>query len=554
MAFKIYLFQALRISLLLSILAILLTILPVKAAEKIYLIYGSLNLSVKVNSLEKFAREGIIDDNLEFYLNMAGVDEEQKANFRQALIKVSPVSPVQLSRFFNTEIGEEILKLFGNYVAIQGGRNGKYALRGAMVQAAFDPEGLTLINFLKKLPTNMQIDIESSLTLSEAIETVIKATDFFTEEIAILSNLEAKRSAQIYFSQLPDITKSGQFEISPKQTWSLTDKKRNRRFYVDIYRPKKLRQDKIPVIIFSHGLASRPEDFLKEANYLASYGFIVVIPQHPGSDYQQIQNLLEGYRREVFEVNEFVNRPQDISYVIDQLERRNKVDFEGKLDLKNVGVVGHSFGGYTALAIAGATIDFDNLKQECNQELSYLNTSLLLQCRALKLERKDYNFRDERVTAILAVNPVNSSIFGQKGLSKIQIPVFIGAGTYDPATPAIFEQVRSFPWFTTPHKYLVLIEGQAHLDFSNLDAGITNLIASVPNLTLPSPELLSQYNNALTLAFFETYIAKNSDFAPYLQAIYTQYLSQREPFKAYLITQKSSEALKQSILRFNGNH
>jgi hypothetical protein len=49
---------------------------------------------------------------------------------------------------------------FGDVINIQGGRNGKYSLRGSLVQAVFDPEGLSLINVLKKLPVNMQIDIK----------------------------------------------------------------------------------------------------------------------------------------------------------------------------------------------------------------------------------------------------------------------------------------------------------------------------------------------------------------------------------------------------------
>ena len=553
MLFK-YFYPNLIVAWVLSLCSTLAIFLPVEAAEKIYLIYGPLNLSVRVNSLEKFAQSGIIDSNLEFYLNIAGVNDEEKIKFREALSNPYNISPVQLSRFFNTEIGEEILKIFGDYITIQGGRNGQYALRGAMIQAAFEPQGLTLINFLKRLPTNMQIDLEESLAFSSAIDLVIRATEFFTEEIAILSNLEAKRANHPNYLQLPDIRQLGPFEIAAKKTWILTDKKRNRRFYVDIYQPKTLREGKTPIVLFSHGLASRPEDFFKEAKHLASYGFVVAIPQHLGSDTQQIQNLLGGYSRQVFSVDEFLHRPQDISYVIDELERRNQLQFKGKLDTENVGVAGHSFGGYTALALAGATIDFNNLEKECKESFSYLNTSLLLQCRALKLARKNYHFRDKRVKAIVAANPVNSSIFGRKELEKIDVPLLIGAGNYDPAAPAVFEQVRCFPWFKTPHKYLVLIEGQAHIDLSNLDAGMTNLITSVPELTLPSPELLSQYTNALMLAFFETYIANNSNYDVYLQAAYTRYISQREIFKAYLITQASSEELDKAIERFQNQN
>jgi predicted dienelactone hydrolase len=274
------------------------------------------------------------------------------------------------------------------------------------------------------------------------------------------------------------------------------------------------------------------------------------MPQHPGSDTIQVQNLLSGLSRQVFYTDEFVNRPLDISFAIDELQRRNAGEFQGQLDLDHVGVGGHSFGGYTALAVGGATIDFENLQRDCQRRLAFLNVSLLLQCRALDLPRENYNFRDPRIKAIFAVNPFNWSIFGAKGLGKIEIPTFLAAGTYDPATPAIFEQVRSFPLLNTQDKYLTLIEGQAHVDFSVLDAGINEAIESVADLTLPAPYVIDSYAHSLSLSLFEVYIRKNPTYKPFLQAAYSQYLSQGQEFKCFLITRASSAALEQLIKDF----
>ena len=533
----------------LGTIAALLATIPVEAAEKIYLIYGPLNLSINIDSLYTFAKEGKINKDLAFYMNVGGVNEEEQAQFREALLQQAEIGPVLLSRFFHTEIGEDILNRFGKFINIQGGRNGKYALRGAMVQAAFDPEGLTLINILRKLPTNVQIDLEKSLGLSQAVELVIKGTEEFIAEVAELSAKEAAAENSVDFATLPDIHQPGELGVE-KERWNLSDPSRNRQFYVDIYRPQRWRAGKTPVILLSHGLASRPEDFDKRAEHLASYGYVVALPQHPGSDTLQVENLINGYSREVFLVSEFIDRPQDISYVIDELERRNPTEFQGRLNLESVGVFGHSFGGYTALALAGATVDFDHLYYHCNRRFGALNTSLLLQCRALQLERKDYNFRDERVKVVLVNNPVNRSIFGPEGLSKIQIPVIIGAGSYDPATPFIFEQVPSFTELGSRYKYLVLIEGQAHVDFSQLDAGITDMLDSITDLTLPSPQLIDEYANTLILAFAEVHLLGNEDYRPYLQSSYITYFSQNKPFKAYLISNSSAEELEEKIEKF----
>jgi predicted dienelactone hydrolase len=528
--------------------SVLLMARPLQAAEKIILTYGPLQLSVKVSSLETFAKEGKIEKDLEFYLGKTS--QEQQAQFRKALLERADLSPVLLSRFFYTQIGEDILTRLGKIITQERGINGDRGLRAALVLAAFEPEGLTLLNLFKKFPANMQFQGELMLGLAGAVEKVVKATEVFTNEIKQLSLQEAASAPSTDFSKLPDLRQPGTYEVQPKQTWVLKDSSRNRQFYVDVYKPQKLRAGKTPVVLFSHGLASRPEDFAKRAQHLVSYGYVVALPQHPGSDTKQTEALLKGYSREIFDPNEFINRPKDISYAIDELERRNQSEFQGNLDLGAVGVAGHSFGGYTALAVAGAEIDFQNLEKDCKRQFGGLDTSLLLQCRALSLPRQIYNFRDRRVSAVFTENPVNSSIFGPTGLSKIEIPVFIAGGSYDPATPFVFEQVRVFPWLTTSNKYLAMSEGQAHVDFSQLDAGVQATIESVGQFTLPSPDLITSYSNSMSLAFFGTHIEKREDYKSYLNSAYAAYLSQDEKFKLSLISATSSDKLKQAIDSF----
>lgn len=533
--------------LLLGFLSACLTAIPVNAAEKLYLSYGPILLSLQVESLETFAKDGTINKDLGFYLGQ--VTPEVQAEFRKALLKRIDVNPVLVSRFFNTKMGEAILNRLGKGITIQGGANGKYALRGAIVQAAFDPEGLTLLNVLKKLPTNIQLQGELILGLAQAVDRAVLGTETLITQMRSLTAQEAATNSPVNYSTLPDIRKPGNYSVS-KQVWQLVDKSRNRKFYVNVYIPQRQQAEKIPVIVFSHGLSSRPEDYEQGIEHMASYGYLIVAPQHPGSDIIYLQEMFLGYHREIFDLNEFINRPQDISYVIDELERRNSSEFQGKLDLENVGIAGHSFGGYTALAIGGAEIDFEYLQQECAQIYGGLNTSLLLQCRGLELPQQTYNLRDSRVKAVFAANPVNRAIFGQKGLSKITIPVILLSGSYDPAAPPFFEQVNSFTWLTTPDKYWMMVEGQAHVNFTKLDPGIQETIESVGNLALPKQTLIGSYVDAISVAFFEVYIGKNDSYRPYLQSSYAEYLSQNEEFKLDFISGASDEKLEAAIEEF----
>jgi predicted dienelactone hydrolase len=533
-------------SLLLSMGAACLTAIPSPAAEKLFFIYSPVNFSVEVSSLELFAKEGKINKNLEFYLQFA--TPEQKAAFREALTKKIDLPPVVVSRFFNTAIGEDILTRLGKGITIQGGSNGKYALRAALVEAAFDPQGFTLINVLKKLPTNMEFQGPLLLGFAQESKKFILATETLIKELRQLTAQEAATDRPVDYSQLTDLRQVGPYKVT-KQVWNLTDTSRNRTFYVDVYVPQS-DGGKMSVVVFSHGLASRPEDYGQALERLASYGFLVAAPQHPGSDSIWAKEVLEGYHRDAFDLNDFINRPKDISFVIDELERRNATQFQNSLDLQNVGMGGHSFGGYTALAIAGAEIDFEHLKQDCDRPYSGVNVGLLLECRALDLPQQTYNFRDNRVKAVFAGNPVNRGIFGPKGLGKITIPIMLGSGSYDPAAPPALEQAASFTWLGSSQKYWAMVEGQAHVNFSELDAGLSKSIESVTKLTLPSQDLITNYTASIDIPFFKVYINQDEKFRPYLQSAYAEYLSQGENFKLDLITQASIPKLIDTIEKF----
>jgi len=504
------------------------TVLPTYAAEKIYIIYGSLNLSLRVNSLETFANSGVVNQDLDFYVKALDLTEQQKNQLQKALIIRYKINPIHLSRFLNSPTGEELLEKIGVLISLPGGKNGKDLLRGALVQAALDTEtGLTILNFLHYLATDVQLNTEDILLFLDHKERLDSATQEIVNDASQLSTQEIAKTPFDY-SKIPDLRQHGEYGFKPVQILQLRDESRHRSFYVHIYQPQKWREGKTPVVVISHGLGSRPEEFTEIGKQLASYGFLVAIPQHPGSDYQQFEAMLMGYSNKLYEPEEFINRPLDVSFVLNELERLNEKKFQGKLDLNHVGVLGHSFGGYTALALAGATWDYENIKYYCNQKVWEANLSMLLQCDVLKLPEKEYNFRDNRVQAIGVMNPVNSVIFGNKGLSKVKIPVGIGAGTSDPATPAVIEQVRTLAWLDTPDKYFFLMVGQAHLlsplkdnsEFSDL----LNMAKDFKGLDL---NLVTLFTNIQATVFLETFLAQDPKYRIFLEPGYWQYISDK---------------------------
>lgn len=524
---------------------------PLHAGELLSFSYGPLIRSLRISSLQAFAKDGSVADDLAFFLQFTPA--KQREELRSALVKRADIDPLTVSQFFNSEIGADVLERLGRGITMQRGGNGKFALRSALVGAAFSSEGLSLLNVLQQLPTNMQLQGEMIAGAARAGERVIAATETITATLRDLSAKEAAAQPQVNFSSLPDPTKPGPFSVR-KQVWNLVDASRQRSFYVEVYIPEKTTAAQIPVILFSHGLASRPEDYAESLEHLASYGYVVAAPQHPGSDTIWLKAMLKGLHKNIFDVQEFIQRPKDISYVIDELDRRNAGSFDGRLNLTAVGLAGHSFGGYTALAVAGATIDFDHLQADCDRLYAALDISLLLECRALELPRQSYVFHDPRARAVFAANPVMRSIFGPKGISSIAIPVMLASGSYDPAAPAALEQALPFTWLKEPQKYWMLLEGQAHVNFNEIDPGIKQTIESVGDLTLPSQGLISNYTNATTVPFFEIYLRNNRTYLPLLSSSYSQYLSKGQKFKLYLIGGASSPGVVSAIDAFRKTH
>jgi dienelactone hydrolase len=114
-----------------------------------------------------------------------------------------------------------------------------------------------------------------------------------------------------------------------------------------------------PVVFFSHGLGRVAAHYTTFLENLASHGYIVVGVDSPFfssalkmPDGRIIQNKSQRYQRQGAREEEAVIQAQDLIFVLNELERLNKTDADlglaGRLDLRHVGVFGHSRGGFTA--------------------------------------------------------------------------------------------------------------------------------------------------------------------------------------------------------------
>ncbi len=520
------------------------------SAERIYASYSAVELSISMQALEDFAKKDIIARELAIYQHY--LQPEQIQELRRVLITPIKVHPVAVSQFLYTAQGEFLLQRLEQVIQTKSRRSraGFHALRSALILAAKEPEGLTLLNVLRKYPTpSIHLDLARTLDIATELENLVSETNRAVTTVAQKSDLEATIGKLPDFPQLPDFRRQGKLETQ-KNTLKLFDLARNRPLLTDIYLPKI--RSKAPVIVVSHGLGTDSSNFAYLGYHLASYGFAVVIPNHPGSDTKQLRSLLDGRATEIAEPEEFYNRPLDVKYILDTLEKANQSDprFQGRLNLQQVGVLGQSLGGYTALALGGAKLNFEKIAQNCNQKAlqKTWNMSLLLQCRALELQKngQEQNLQDKRVKAAIAVNPITSTVFGEAGLSQIQIPVMIVAGSDDTVAPALNEQIQPFSWISNPQKYLAVISGGTHFSVIGEGKGSSQQIELPSQLVGDNPTQARRYMNSVSVPFFNNYVAGNSKYSPYLNAAYAKAIS-NQSMGLSLIKSLTSTELAQAL-------
>lgn len=532
--------------------------LPAKAAEKIYFDYGPFGRSLPVSSLETFAKAGVVDDELAPFFRPIAPDRQQR--FQQILntpiaeleLDIPPAftDPFVLSQWLYSPIGESVLLRAGELIQTSGRQNGQYALRAALLLAASDPDGLSLMNIIRAYPTEgMRLNLPNVLTLIGAINTNREITETLIMETAERSAAAAAEEPSRDYGSLPVLAESGPFAVA-QRSLLLTDPDRDRTFPVDLFLPANLDavQDSVPVMILSHGYGdsrTNPEA-VKAAQNMAASGYLAVLPEHVGSNKQYQVDLAEGLNQESFEAMEFINRPLDIRFLLDTLEQQNAAEFQGRLQLDQVGVLGHSFGGYTALMSAGATVDVEHLTAQCavdqNVTPDQINIALALQCRALELETSpnalqqltDGSLADDRIGFVFTLSPV-SNLFGAAGMSNIQAPTVIMGGALDIASPVALEQVNAFEGLTTVEKYLYLAQNLSHTpELTRVALAVTNPNTEVVEGFQETQNRFTELVITLAIAHGNVYLQEDDSFLPYLTSAYVETVSV-EPVKLHLV-------------------
>lgn len=185
-------------------------------------------------------------------------------------------------------------------------------------------------------------------------------------------------------------------------------------------------EGKFPLILLSHGTGIAGNALATSwiAAALAKQGYIVAAPNHPGN---QSGNKSAG------EVLKLWLRPADFTSTLDTLTTGTA--FQKHIDWENVGALGLSMGGYTALAIAGAKINQQQLASYCDTDLNNHSLCEWIKQSGVDLHKMDLQvagqtYRDNRIRSVVAVDPAMSDTLNGESIAGIKVPVdLINLGT-----------------------------------------------------------------------------------------------------------------------------
>lgn len=314
-----------------------------------------------------------------------------------------------------------------------------------------------------------------------------------------------------------DPQKSGNFAVG-RRTFTVTDPTRQRTLTVDAWYPAPLASAKgkplsryevvpglgypshmaydglpaaggrYPIVLFSHGKPTIrfQSSFLMEA--LASYGFVVLAPDHPGStginDYLPVSTDL-------------IERSKDLSFLLDRVAA-GAGGLGATVDMTEVAASGHSLGAYTAMALPiGADPGVP---------------------------------ADRRIKAIVAMTPTTSYLTDTQ-MRSIRIPTLLLGGTQDDLTPLNPNLTRPMQLIRGRPLVRVDLVGATHRAFietcnipgllSNLRAGLTNIEQfEINNCLIGSLPVETAHHIAdlYTVAFLKSTLVGDHRYDRYLSA------------------------------------
>lgn len=223
-----------------------------------------------------------------------------------------------------------------------------------------------------------------------------------------------------------------------------------------------LRNGPRPVVLFSHGSGGTRYQSVFLSERLASHGMVVIAPDHTGNT---LADLI--FDRGDDMAQSAVDRPADLSFLIDRIVEDTGETLpllSGLMDPDRIGASGHSFGGYTCVALAGGELDLDAGRAYCAENPGEMACALI---DDFDPDQHTLSLADPRVLACVALAPGGYQIFGPRGMAAVSVPTMIQAGDADETTPLELEQEPMYAGLGSP-AWLAVIHRAGHFTFTDM--------------------------------------------------------------------------------------
>jgi predicted dienelactone hydrolase len=486
-----------------------------QAAEQLTLKFGPFEQTVQVKDLEAYAKTGNVPKSLQLFKPFLN------DNVRRGL-----TARLNLEPSLGQKFAEDILKSPSGQKLLETIKPAVPGLTTELLQTGISLairqfNGLDAIGVVKAIPQDkMTVDVSQAISIASKVNW----TYWRTQAMSTILQDSLKVNAGA-FSAPFDVNAAGEFEVE-QSVMMRTDSKRKRTLNFDTYLPKGKVSNK-PLVMIAPGYEADKGFLAYIAKHLASHGFTVVSVEHPSVTSEGKINL-----DRLIPASEFVDRPKDVSFVLDELAKLNESsELQGKFNSDRVMIIGHSLGGYTALALAGGELRLDELRQFCESSNVLERVPAdWLQCNATKLPNaKTVRVQDKRIQQAIALNPAIGKIFGKAGLSKVDTPTVVLSSSEDSLAPALSQQFQPFMQLSK-QKYLLTAIGSTHLSVSDP----SNFSGALATSTLVKEkrgaevEPLRKAVMGVTLAFAQQMTPEAKKYELFLSPAYVQSLSSSE--------------------------